>query len=714
MPFPLDDYTPHGYLNTPTHTRNLSPRGVLRSHGAGFRWHYPAYAGMYGGRRETYRAGFRLALGSALELAEFDVATSPYHSKNLFELDLAHNGASAHATFHLVGEHALCAAISVTGETRIAVVVEYTRTVAAGGEWGESGLVGRVVDGDLVLQSFEDGDAFVCRVSRAITDLGITTDPALAAAWASSQAPGLPGEGFVTVTGRRGETVALFAVLGFTGPCERFDVCLTRGKTLRVAQHRQRTARRTAAADRTRKQAEDDAFWARAPVLEGDWPDHWRRGLVYDLETLRMMVRAPAGIYRHIWDAMQIHAPRVVLAEAAIDALLLSYADPALAQHLLLGTFVDAPEPNVPCSREDGSYNMLAADGTVCGTAPEWGYPWLVLDWLAAVHPNRDWLASIYPSLGAYLHWWLDHRRDSEGWLVYACSWESGQDDSPRFGDQPLGGGHPVRHVRPVDLQAAFAHACLVMHDFALELGHNADVQTWLALAEEYIARTDALWRDSPSPSHAAAGSYADHDTRAGQATDVNDVMLLAPITLGVARPGRVDALRDAIERIDSDTLTWPMFAWTAIEAATRAGLYDRAAELAAAIVERAYTFWDAHQAHPDRTLPGVACEYWPPDGRCGGEGYGWGAFTTHLLLHVLVGLTPERDRLVVRPDLPPAWRVAGRRYGVRLNWRNVSFKVLIEPRMNGVVVTIGRKRAEVAWGEAAAFTWEELAYVEY
>ena len=33
------------------------------------------------------------------------------------------------------------------------------------------------------------------------------------------------------------------------------------------------------------------------------------------------MVKAPVGIYRHIWDAMQIQAPRVVLAEAAIDAM---------------------------------------------------------------------------------------------------------------------------------------------------------------------------------------------------------------------------------------------------------------------------------------------------------------------------------------------------------------------------------------------------------
>ncbi len=700
MPFPIDDYTPHGYLNTPTHTRNLSPRGVLRSCGAGFRWHYPAHAGMYGGRREIYRAGFRFALGGALELSEFDVVSSPYHSMNLFTLDLSHSGATLHTTFHLAGEHALCASATIRGEARVAVVVEYTRTIAASGEWGESGLVGRIVDGDLVLQSFEDGDAFVVHASQSFADIGITTDPARAAAWAAAQAPGLPGEGFVTVTGRRGETVALFATLGFATPCEQVDLYMTRGKTLRMAQHRQRAARRMAAADRARKQAEDDAFWARAPILEGDWPDHWRRGLVYDLETLRMMVRAPAGIYRHIWDAMQIQAPRVVLAEAAIDALLIAYADPALAQHLLLGTFLDAPEPNVPCSREDGSYNMVAADGTVCGTAPEWGYPWLVVDWLARLQPSREWLANIYPALTAYLHWWLENRRDAEGWLVYACSWESGQDDSPRFGDQPLGGGHPVRHVRPVDLQAAFAHACRVMSDIARELGRPADAHEWLALAEEYVTRTDALWHD-------ALHRYADYDARTGRSTDVDDVMLLAPVALGVARPERCDMLRSAIAQIDPDTLTWPMFAWTATEAALRVGLTDHAAELAGAVIERAYTFWDARQAHPDRTLPGVACEYWPLDGRCGGEGYGWGAFTTHLLLHVLVGLTPERERLVIRPNLPPAWRVEGRAYGVRLHWRGAQARILIEAHPQHATVTVNGQQVRVGWGETTALPWE-------
>ena len=171
----------------------------------------------------------------------------------------------------------------------------------------------------------------------------------------------------------------------------------------------------------------------------------------------------------------------------------------------MYGTFADAPAPNVPCSREDGSLNMIAADGTVCGTAPEWGYHWLVLERLYALHPDPAWLARVYPRLAEHLDWWTTHRRDAEGWMGYACSWESGQDNSPRFGDQPLGGGHPTRHVRPVDLHTALAHAAGVMDDFATRLGLYPDAAKWRELASEWLAQTDMLWNGT---------RYADWNTK--------------------------------------------------------------------------------------------------------------------------------------------------------------------------------------------------------
>jgi hypothetical protein len=697
MHFPADDYTPYGYLATPTHTRNLTPRGVLRSWDAGVCWHYPAYASGYGGRREIYRAGLRVGLDDALALAQFDAVSSAYHSANLLAFDLRRQRATAQVEVHAVGEHAVRARVTAADAAALVCEVVYTRLMAANGEWGESGLVGRLRADGLVLQGFEDGHAFVLWCSRPPRDIRIAADADDLAGAPLLRDP----DAFVPALGRAGDLVTLHGRLVFDGSAP-LELILARGLTRREAELQLRLARDGADAALAAGRAADDQFWATAPRLMGDWPDHWRRGLVYDFETLRMMVKPPVGIYGQIWDAMQIQAPRVVLGEAAIDALLLSYADPALAQQLLLGTFADAPEPQVPCSREDGSYNMVAADGSACGTAPPWGYPWLVLGWLARLRPDQAWLRAIYPHLQSYLEWWLAERTDAAGWLGYACSWESGQDDSPRFGAQPLGGGHPVRHVRPVDLHAAFAHAATVMADFAMQLGLPADAARWTAEADANRDRTLALW---------SGARFADFDATAGAFTAVDDVMLLAPLALGQAQKAQIAALRAAVEALDPADSVWPMFAWTAVEALQAADLDAQAAEFAAAICERAYSFWDMRPADPARTLPGVTCEYWPLSGRCGGEGYGWGAFGIHLVLHTLLGFTPDVAHVALRPNLPVAWRVPGRRYAVQLAWRGAVHTIALEPlSAERVAVTVDGERVEGAWGATLAYPWEAAA----
>ncbi len=742
MAFPNDRYTPYGYLDLPQHTRRLNPLGVLRSEGIGFMWHFPAYARGYGGRQPHYVAGFRLSIGGAIDIEDFDPSTPlragpstppstalraglravtvdcPYHSKNIVEFACRTGSAAARAVFHPVGDHALRCRLEVrgSGHVRIAAHALYRRWIAAAGAWGESGLVGTIAAGRLTLQGFESGEAFVLACSAAPHDWGLSADPAAMRAWADHPASGESGP--LPVVGRPGEMVALCAALGFEMELsdlpQAIEIHMARGLTADRAQATRSASqaqaawsgdpRRTGDSEEARLRAEDARFWQAAPRLEGDWPDHWRRGLVYDLETVRMMVRPPIGIYRHAWDAMQIQAPRVVLAETAIDALLLAYADPALAAELLLGVFADASEPNVPCSREDGSYNMVSADGVACGTAPEWGFPWLALAHVAALRAlraDRPWLERLYPYLAAYLDWWLAHRRDADGWLVYACSWESGQDDSPRFGDQPLGGGHPIGHVRPVDLQAAFAHAARVMAGLAEQLERTQDVPKWTVLSAEFQVRTDQLWNGI---------RYADYDAHTGELTAVDDVMLLTPLALGVAHPERVAALRPRIEALNADDLTWPMLAWTATEAALHAGLFDKAAELAWAVCERAYRFWDARRRHPDRTSPGIACEYWPLDGRCGGEGYGWGAFTTHLVIHTLIGLSFTDSHVMLCPNLPPAWREPGRRYSVRLLARGRPLSVTLEPLDAARVrVALNDFSREVIWGERIRSSWETL-----
>src|SRR5690606_37171157 len=98
--------------------------------------------------------------------------------------------------------------------------------------------------------------------------------------------------------------------------------------------------------------------------------------------------------------------------------------------------------------REDGSYNMIAIDGQGCGTAPEWCYPLWCAEQVWRRTRVDAFLQAIYPYARDYVNWWAVNRTDADGWPIYHCSWESGQDCNPRFGEQRTG-GDLITHVRP-------------------------------------------------------------------------------------------------------------------------------------------------------------------------------------------------------------------------------------------------------------------------
>jgi hypothetical protein len=429
------------------------------------------------------------------------------------------------------------------------------------------------------------------------------------------------------------------------------------------------------------RHAADEAFWQQAPQLSGDWPANWRRGLVYDLETLRMIIRPPAGIVDHPWDGMQLQAPRLVLAEAAMDALFLSYAYPELAARAILGHFERAPRPNLPCMREDGSYNMVADDGQICGTAPEWGFPLWCLDQVFRRTGDLTWLGRLYPGAAAYLHWWLQYRRDAEGWLGYACSWESGQDVSTRFGSQQTGGSI-IQHVRPVDLQASMAQGAEIMARWAGILAQAGievagitltdEIVAWQQVANDYTARTRLMWQN---------GWFRDYDSVAHEWSAEQDAMHLAPVFCGVAGLGHIEQLRQALAQPPSNNpywrpLSWPPIVMTVVEAARVAEMPAEAAELAYRFIDSSYRSIDSRTPDEYGNIPGITRENrrlvtsgkWGATDyvNAGIEGYGWGAVSVLLLIRAMMGLIEEEaGTLTVAPMLPRALRTPGTSYTI-------------------------------------------------
>jgi hypothetical protein len=687
---PRDDFPPHGYLDNPWHSWKLNPSGVLRSRlPAGMGWHVPNY-GSYARNQFSYRAhlhvgleanGTRLLTPDDFRRAKVTVGCD-LHTKNRLRFTWAQppvgdpaTGARLAATYFLAGEHALACRIALEppeGATqplivRLWLAQEVAHNPATSRLW-EHGLYS-------VLPGADEPEVGACGL------LGVAPEgDAWAHGLAADSAPLLPVAARHETTPwlrdkfpsarEPAELQTATLLLGYDvtlppGAPRVFDAVLARGvgpdAALR-AWHDAQAAFDAALAERT---ADDERFWSRAPRLAGDWPAHWRRGMATDFETLRMVVRPPAGVFARPWDGMQIQAPRSVLAETALDALALAWADPAAAQDLILSCFAAAPRPNVPCMREDGSYNMVADDGAICGTGPEWGWPFVVIYDLFGRTHDREWLTVLYPHLAAYLDWWLTRRVDAEGWPVHACSWESGQDISTRFGAQSSGGSD-VRHIRPVDLQAAVAGACDLLAEWAGFLDQPAaEVERWQAHADDHMRRVRAMWRD---------GWYHDYDTRTGRWSGVRDPMQLAPLIHVVGTDEDGELLCPTFDELPLHCgvyppLVWPPVAFTVLEAAASAGLNEWTSERTAEILERAWRRMDARDPEPDGALPGVTREYWPEGGRgvsAGIEGYGWGALTIHFLIRHRVGLREvSTKQLTLCPALPVFLRRPGASYTV-------------------------------------------------
>lgn len=725
--FPESNYTPFGYLANPYHTAIYNQSGVLRSVpplGFGF-WARPLpwpYGGSKFGfglsRHCNYLSLLQLSLnvdGTILHtLNDFEEKGielySRYHTQNMMSYDFQTNGLVFRIMYFQSGEHSLVCLLEVTNTTDADKKITLHATNLYGdvykGYWGCDGIVSLYNEEHNVAVSkfYADGDMFVLGADREPVSYKATVDDEKWNAWMVSNDLTSRKNEYTNLRIRREDLEKeeplghMISVLSYevsigSKKTEIMTLGITRGFTEKETIEQFQKAIHYARSTLETKLAEDERFYSNAPILTGDWPQAWKHGMIYHLETIRMNIHPPVGIYRHHWDGMQVHTPRVVLGESAIDSMCLSYGDMELARDVILGTFEDAVAENIPCSREDGSLNLVCGNGKEAGTAPIWGLPFHVIRSMYLRDPDNVWIKQLYPHMKSYIEWWLENRTDEEGWFHCACSWESGQDGSKRFrvGDVAAS----AEDVRTVDIEAAMANAIQNMVMFSEVAGMKSDIVYWEKMADQRIERTRGMFID---------GRFRDFDAQTGKPIILEDyysIMMLAPISLGVASQEQMSASQEIFDYFQVNYrfwLEWPSFLFPFSEAAWNAGRRRLLSEILVTSGNGIFPGTDSREplyveprdaprlspAYSYR-LPGVAAEWWPYKrdnmwaGGC--ENYGWGATFPTLLIRNLIGFREtddlEKDRFCLCPALTNHMFELGKTYGIsNLNYRGIKIDV--------------------------------------
>jgi hypothetical protein len=707
LSFPEGKYTPNGYISNPYHTAVLNPSGVLRSVpplGFGF-WLKPLpwpYGSGFGSNVFNYLSLIHLSLdidGKILHsFNDFDKNAielySGYHTENIMSYNFETEGLKFEALYFQVGEHSLLCKLTITNnsgkEKKIRVHASNIYGDCEQNYWGKDGVVSQFNEKKnlAVSKIYAAGTVFVLGSDRKPISYKATGDDAQWNNWISkgdlTSAMGPTSLAFnqkIPGTGKLFKHMISMLSYEFTigdGKIDSMNISLSRGLSELSASETFESSLKNSPNALHEKYIADNNFYKNTPILTGDWPKAWKNGMIYDFETLRMNIHDPIGIYKHHWDGMQVHTPRVVLGESAIDCMSLSYADVDLTKDVLLGTFADAPAPNIPCSREDGSLNMICGNGKEAGTAPIWGLPFHVIRSIYMNDGDDKWIKELYPHLKEFIEWWLENRTDKDGWLHCACSWESGQDADQRFK-----AGHDAaasaEEVRTIDIEAAMANALENMVLFAKVAGEANDVAKWESMAKERTRRVREMFVD---------GRFRDFDATTGKPIILENyysVMMLTPISLGIATKEQMDQSLEVFEYFKTNHihwLDWPSFLFPFSEAVWNAGQRKFIAEILVNSGDKTFRSIDFQRPlYPEKDsssgynyqIPGVAHEFWPylreKEWAVGCENYGWGATFPALLIRNIIGFRKDykmkSDEFILAPALPSQFFEEGKTYGM-------------------------------------------------
>jgi hypothetical protein len=218
---------------------------------------------------------------------------------------------------------------------------------------------------------------------------------------------------------------------------------------------------------------------------------------------------------------------------------------------------------------------------------------------------DRAYLARAYPALKKYNEWLYANRRLDNGLFFWLHSYESGIDNSPRFGSADEKVKADMTRLAAVDLGSFIVRQNEVLAEMAAALGETADAAKFRAQAAELKDKINQLLWDE------ATGYYYDLDLNTNQLLKIKTIASLFPLFAGVPDAARARRVRDHVMNpaefntpmplpsvarddpaFDKDCWRGPIWintAYVAILGMERYGYADEAAELSFRLVDGVY-----------------------------------------------------------------------------------------------------------------------------
>ncbi len=310
-----------------------------------------------------------------------------------------------------------------------------------------------------------------------------------------------------------------------------------------------------------------------------------------------------------------------------------------------------------------------------------------------------------------FLEWWLENRTDEDGWAVYNCSWESGQDASSKFLVEQKTGGEIVNHLRAVDLQAAMAQSASILN--FLNLCLNRKNVRWEKICQQFAEKTLAMWQED---------WFCDFDKGTNswiQNDDWRDVTNLTPFFAGIYKENQLRIAEKWFKYFKKNPklwLEWASFFFMYLEACWRVGFKELASQVLFNTIDRVYKNWDRRDWQEGEPMPGISVECWGLEKPYGSEGYGWAATLPLHIIRSLIGFReyqPDfRNSFLLCPNFPDELMISGKNYKISyLKFQNKVFSINYHILNNQFIEGHFSCKAEKKFGMSAFQEKEHCIY---